>query len=76
LSVASLVLPASISLVGGTMMPSWKMSVVSGLIEPARSPPMSEKCAQPITKPQRRPSWKTGASSTWSLECETAPREP
>ena len=33
-SAASLVTPASISLVGGTMMPSWKMSVVSGLIEP------------------------------------------
>ena len=32
---ASLVTPASISLVGGMMMPSWKMSVVSGLIEPA-----------------------------------------
>ena len=37
-SVASLVAPASISLVGGMMMPSWKMSEVSGLIEPARSP--------------------------------------
>jgi hypothetical protein len=75
-SVPSLVTPASISLVGGTMMPSWKMSVVSGLIDPARRPPMSEKCAQPMTKPQRRPSWNTGARSTWSLECDMAPREP
>ena len=75
-SAASLVRPASISLVGGTMMPSWKMSVVSGLIDPARRPPTSAKCAQLITKAQRRPSWNTGASSTWSFECEIAPREP
>ena len=38
-----------------------------GLIDPARSPPMSAKCAHAITKAQRRPpvedwAWNTGAS--------------
>ena len=58
------------------MMPSWKMSVASGEIEPGRSPPISEKCAQPITNAQRSPSWNTGARNTWSLEWDTAPRLP
>ena len=57
-------------------MPSWKMSVVSGLIEPGRTSPISAKCAQPMTKAQSAPPWKTGARNTWSLLCDTAPREP
>ncbi len=75
-SAASFVTPAAISRVGGMMMPSWKMSVASGLMDPGRRPPMSAKCAQPMTKAQRRPSWKTGARNTWSLLWDTAPREP
>ena len=57
------------------MMPSWKISVASELIEPGRNPPISEKCAQPMTNAARLPSWNTGARNTWSLECDTAPRE-
>ena len=75
-SVASFVTPAATSFVGGIMMPSWKISVASGLIDPARRPPMSAKCAQDMTNADRTPPVKTGASSTWSLECDTAPCEP
>ena len=63
-NAAALVSPAAISFVGGTMMPSWKMSVASGLIDPGRMPPISAKCAQPMTKATRRPSRKTGARKT------------
>jgi hypothetical protein len=57
------------------MMPSWKMSVQSGDSEPARMPPMSLKCAQLCVKAASRPSANTGATNTWSGECETAPLE-
>ena len=66
--------PVTLEIVRGAIRAA--QAEMEALIEPARMPPMSEKCAQPMTKPQRLPSWKTGASSTWSLECEIAPREP
>ena len=57
------------------MMPSWKMSVQSGDSEPARMPPMSLKCAHDWAKAASLPSANTGATNTWSGECETAPLE-
>ena len=75
-SAASFTTPAATRRVGGMMMPSWKMSVVSALMEPGRSPPTSAKCAHPMTKAMRAPPWNTGARNTWSFPCETAPCEP
>ena len=66
--------PVTLEIVRGAVRAA--QAEMEALIEPARMPPISEKCAQAMTKPQRLPSWKTGATSTWSLECEMAPREP
>ena len=57
------------------MMPSWKMSVQSGDSEPGRMPPISLKCAQDCAKAASSPSANTGATNTWSGECDTAPFE-
>ena len=60
----------------GTMMPSWKISVASGEMLPARMPPMSQKWPQVCEKATSRPRWNTGAAKTMSGEWETPPREP
>ena len=45
-SSSSATTPSRTTRTGGTMMPSWKMSVQSGDSEPGRMPPISLKCAQ------------------------------
>ena len=57
------------------MVPSWKISVQSGDMEPGRMPPISAKCAQVCEKPTNASSAKTGEISTWSGVWVTAPCE-
>ena len=53
-------------LIGGTSVPSWKISVFAGPMLPGRDPPRSQKCAKEWQYATTSPWKNTGAMNTMS----------